>query len=123
MNSSEELVKQYCLRAVFGIDSAIGPGFLSDIKNAIEFSITGDRSTPAPLARFTEALTRLVDSRLIIAPSSGFAHLDFGRHPFDPLWTRIFVLRELKMLAGFQSAVLLISGLREAVSGPRKYWT
>ena len=125
MNSAEELVKLQCLQAVFGAESrgVSEPGFLCEIKDAIEFSITGDVDIHASLARFSEALGQLVQSDTHLAPSSGFSHLDLSRQPLDPLWARSNVLRELKLLAGFRSAVLLVSGLRQAVRGPRRYWT
>lgn len=53
----------------------------------------------------------------------GFSHWDLGAHPYDPLWIRAHLVRELKKISGFPRALLLVTGLRQALCPPRKYWT
>ena len=42
---------------------------------------------------------------------------------FSPLWIRQAIVERMKGLAGRREALLLITGLREAVCPPGKYWT
>lgn len=68
------------------------------------------------------------------------AHLHFGGHEmpgelafahwhvprlddFSPLWIRQAIVAEMKKLAGRREALLLVTGLREAVCPAGKYWT
>jgi hypothetical protein len=42
---------------------------------------------------------------------------------FSPLWIRQAIVAEMKQLAGRRAALLLVTGLREAVSAEGAYWT
>ena len=42
---------------------------------------------------------------------------------FSPLWIRQAIVVEMKKLAGRRAALLLVTGLREAVSAEGAYWT
>lgn len=42
---------------------------------------------------------------------------------FSPLWIRQAIVERMKAMAGRREALLLITGLREAVCPPGKYWT
>lgn len=41
----------------------------------------------------------------------------------DPLWLRSEIVARMQELAGRQAALLLVTGLREALSPPGTYWT
>lgn len=57
------------------------------------------------------------------------AHIAFshwhvpGLEDFSALWIRQAIVGEMKKLAGRRDALLLVTGLREAVCPPGKYWT
>ena len=65
--------------------------------------------------------------RLHFGDSDGavaFAHWHVPAHgEFDPLWVREALIAEMKTLAGRQQALFLVTGLRESVCPPGKYWT
>lgn len=42
---------------------------------------------------------------------------------FSPLWIRQAIVAEMKKLAGRRAALLLVTGLREAICPPGSYWT
>ncbi len=53
-----------------------------------------------------------------------FAHWHVPRlDDFSPLWIRQAIVAEMKKLAGRREALLLVTGLREAVCPEGKYWT
>ena len=53
-----------------------------------------------------------------------FQHWDISTdEQFSPLWIRQSLIAKLKHLAGFQSAFLLITGLREVICPEGNYWT
>jgi hypothetical protein len=53
-----------------------------------------------------------------------FAHWHVPRaEDFSPLWIRQSIVTEMKKLAGRRQGLLLVTGLREAVCPPGKYWT
>jgi hypothetical protein len=72
---------------------------------------------------YTEVVDRLVKLHLSDPESFGFSHWDLGSHAYDPLWIRAHLIGELKKIAGFREALLLITGLRNAICPPGKYWT
>ncbi|MEO0510605.1 MAG: hypothetical protein AAF065_12180 [Verrucomicrobiota bacterium] len=53
-----------------------------------------------------------------------FVHWHVPRlEDFSPLWIRQAIVGEMKKLAGRREALLLVTGLRESVCPPGKYWT
>jgi len=56
--------------------------------------------------------------------SIAFAHWHVPRlDDFSPLWIRQAIVVEMKKIAGRREALLLVTGLREAVCPEGKYWT
>lgn len=54
----------------------------------------------------------------------GFAHWHVPQlEDFSALWIRQAIIGEMKKLAGRREALLLVTGLRESVCPPGKYWT
>ena len=54
----------------------------------------------------------------------GFAHWHVpALEDFSPLWIRQAIVAEMKKLAGRRAALLLVTGLRDAVCPPGRYWT
>lgn len=53
-----------------------------------------------------------------------FAHWHVPRlDDFSPLWIRQAIVTEMKKIAGRREALLLVTGLRQAVCPEGKYWT
>ncbi len=53
-----------------------------------------------------------------------FAHWNVSNdEQFSPLWIRQSLIARMKQLAGYRTAFLLITGLREAVCPAGSYWT
>ena len=68
-------------------------------------------------------------SNLHFGPEGGPADLAFAHwhvprlDDFSPLWIRQAIVAEMKKLAGRRESLLLVTGLRDAVCPPGKYWT
>ena len=123
MKSHSELAKVHCMHSLFGILTGRDPYLTSQIKTAIEFSLTGSADRTAPLDSFTKAALDLFKKQSPLPPSWGFAHLDLSLKPFDPLWVRAAFVKSLKNLAGYEDALLVVSGLRISLCPEGKYWT
>lgn len=77
-----------------------------------------------PLADYVETLARLHFGETAEAVDCAFAHWHVPRlEDFSPLWIRQAIVVEMKQLAGRREGLLLVTGLREAVCPPGKYWT
>ena len=95
-------------------------------RRALEFA---QREHPEDLARvplgdYVDKLARLhfgaAESPAVIA----FAHWHVPRlEDFSPLWIRQAIVSEMRKLAGSREALLLVTGLRQAVSAEGRYWT
>jgi len=72
---------------------------------------------------YREAVDSLVKFHISDPDSFGFRHWNLSAHPYDPLWVRAHVIRELKLLAGYRQALFLVTGLRRALCPEGKYWT
>ncbi len=123
MKTPNELAKAHCLHSLFGRLTGRDPYLTGQIKKAIELSLTGSADRKAPLNTFTEAALELFQKQHPLPPSWGFAHMDLSQKPFDPLWVRAEFIKSLKRLAGFNENLLVVSGLRESLCPPGKYWT
>ncbi|MFW5883749.1 MAG: hypothetical protein ACOCVG_05215 [Verrucomicrobiota bacterium] len=97
----------------------------AEVQAAIDFLRSerdqGRQETPPELYdRTIEDLLRLT------RPGSegwGFRHWNLRGDRYDPLFIRARLLRELRQLAGFPESLLLVTGLREALCPPGRYWT
>lgn len=123
MNNLNEWVKDHCLHTLLGSTANIDPYFEEQIKTAIDFSLTGSIECSAPLDKFARAVIRFLQVHDKTLASRGFHHLDLSEKTLDPLWLREELIRAIKLLAGYEKALLIISGLRSALCPRGKYWT
>ena len=76
------------------------------------------------LGSYVEKLARLHFGEQGEPAHLGFSHWHVpDLEDFSPLWVRQAIVSKMKKLAGRQKALLLVTGLREAVCPPGKYWT
>lgn len=76
------------------------------------------------LGKYVERLANLHFGEGGEPPDLAFAHWHVPRlDDFSPLWIRQAIVGEMKKLAGRREALLLVTGLRDAVCPPGKYWT
>ena len=123
MSNASELAKLQCLQTLFGRATGGDPYLAQQIKKAIDFSLTGSVDQSAPLERFTEAALRLGREYRTMPPSCRICHLDFREKEYDPLWIHRELSRIFRELAGYDSALLIVTGLRCAICPPGRYWT
>ncbi|GEM_PF-844990 len=119
----EELAKLHCLNALFGAIAGDDAEITGHIKSAIDYSLTGEFDTPAPLRQFAEAALELYSQQERLVPSYGLEHLDLRGRNYEPLWIQQEVIALLKQLSGYARALLLVSGLRESLRPHGRYWT
>lgn len=86
-------------------------------------SVRNTQTDRATAQAYHDIIDRLVKFHTREDENFGFSHWDIGSHAYDPLWIRAHLIRELKKISGFAEALLLITGLRQALCPPRKYWT
>ncbi len=119
----EDLAKLHCLNALFSPATGSDPYLSHHLKEAIDYHVTGTLNTSAPLDKFAEAALSLFSDDELDLPSYGLEHLDLREHRYDPLFTQILVKGSLKKLAGYDEALLVISGLRKSFKPKGRYWT
>lgn len=77
-----------------------------------------------PLGDYVDRLAEIHFGDHNVGREFAFAHWHVPRlDDFSPLWIRQAIVSEMKKLAGRREALLLVSGLREAVCPEGKYWT
>lgn len=118
-----EVLKWQWTWCLLGPDGLSDPWMATEIKKAIEFHLTGELADGAALAPYAEAATTLFTRWRNEHPRCGFQLLELGGQPYDPLFLRPTAIRSLKLLAGYERALLGVTGLREAVVYPHKTWT
>lgn len=76
------------------------------------------------LPSYVEKLARLHFGEHGEPDMIGFAHWHVPQlEVFSALWIRQAIVGEMKKLAGHREALLLVTGLRDSVCPPGKYWT
>jgi len=76
------------------------------------------------LGQYVERLARLHFGEQGEPGHLAFAHWHVPQlEDFSPLWIRQAIVTEMKKLAGRREALLLVTGLRNSVCPPGKYWT
>ena len=95
-------------------------------RKALEFV---QREHPEDLAQvalgdYAEKLARLHFGAAQSPAAIAFAHWHVpGLEDFSPLWIRQAIVSEMRKLAGSREALLLVTGLRQAVNSEGRYWT
>lgn len=95
-------------------------------RRALEFFYREHREEAAgiDLGKYVERLTNLHFGEGGEPPDLAFAHWHVPRlDDFSPLWIRQAIVGEMKKLAGRREALLLVTGLRDVICPPGKYWT
>jgi len=95
-------------------------------RRALEFFFdeNPDEIAEVRLDLYIEKLARLHFGEAEESAALAFAHWHVPRHEeFSPLWIRQAIVARMKRLAGRREALLLVTGLRDAVCPVGKYWT
>lgn len=121
-DSSEQL---QTLNTLFGIALGSDRELTREIQQAISFSDNPQsRPTSDGYDSLTNCARRLLDLHVRDRRHCEFAHCDLRQSHFDPLWTRQRVLDTLQQLGQSRpEALILFSGLRQAVCPSGKRWT
>jgi hypothetical protein len=122
-DDAEELAKWHCVLNLFGEATGADAFFARNIKEAIDACLAEEEGLDASLANFTEAALRLAAENDVLSSSYGLFHLDLRGRDFDPLFVRGELLGGLKRIAGYETALVLVTGLRGAVTGTGKRFT
>ncbi|MDP0500502.1 MAG: hypothetical protein Q7P63_10415 [Verrucomicrobiota bacterium JB022] len=103
-------------------DAAGGdPYLLKHLKDAIDQSIAEEPEIDDTVENFAQTAMRLSADQPFAESSYGLYHLKLEKTTFDPLFVRQELVRGLKSVAGYDSTLLLITGLREAVTGGKPF--
>jgi len=85
-----------------------------------------DKGEPLPEGALEAYVRRLADLHLGEEEERAIALAHWhvpAMEVFSPLWIRQAIVAEMKKLAGQRAALLLVTGLREAVCPPGRNWT
>jgi len=124
--AKEDTVDQLrTLNELFSQTGTSAPDSAEHVRRILDFisQAQGDEIKALSLAECVDRLARLHFG------SEGerglpFAHWNISADPlFSPLWIRQSLIARMKQIAGYRKALLLITGLREAVCPPGSYWT
>lgn len=123
LNTKEDLAKLHCVLNLFRQATGDDPYLAQNIKEAIDASLEEDQEAESSIDQFAEAAMRLLSQQPGIRSSYGLFHLDLSGRPFDLLFLREELLRGLRKVAGYRNALIVITGLRSAITHPTGYYT
>ena len=118
-----ELAKLRCLRHLFADTTGNDPYLLQNLKDAIDESLREEPDLSDTLDHFAQAAFRLVSDRPFEDTSFGFFHLDLGKRVWEPLFIAAELKRGLRQICGYDEALFVVSGLRDAVKTRGRYFT
>ncbi|KAF0093802.1 MAG: hypothetical protein E1N59_2455 [Puniceicoccaceae bacterium 5H] len=116
LKAKQDWAKYHCLHYLFAEAAGGDPYLLKHIKEAIDQSIAEEPEMDDTVEAFAETAMRLSQNQPFKQSSYGLFHLKLEGQPFDPLFVRQELVRGLKSVAGYDSALLLITGLRESIT-------
>jgi hypothetical protein len=108
----EEIAKLICVRTLLGRRGQADEYLDREIKQAIEWHLSGDPKEPASLDSFIKAVSKLCAENNTPSVSFGYHHLRVTKELVQPLWFHTELIRGFKILSGYQEALYIISGLR-----------
>ncbi len=123
VRSREDLAKLHCVLKLFGEHTGDDPYLVQHIKEAIDASLVEESGVDDGIETFAEAALRLVATQPGVVSSYGLHHLDLRGRGFDPLFIRQDLLAGLRKVAGYRSALIVVTGLRESIVGKGGYFT
>jgi len=121
--SAEKLDKLYSLNQLLALATGSNQELVAQIKRAIDFGIEDGAEGEAGFHSFTRSAEQLLELHLQDKARCGFNHCDLRNESDDPLFIRMKVIQSLRILAGTEQAILLISGLRQLACPEGKRWT
>ena len=121
VNDPDLVAKNECVGALFPNFTGRDPYFNDCVRAAMEEAISDGTGNPVPLDVFMKSAFELSLKR---GGGVGFSMciVNLRARIFEPLWLRAELLGDLKRVAGYKRALIVVSGLRGAVerSLPRR---
>lgn len=111
--SVEDLDKLYSLNQLMALATGSNQELVIQIKNAIDFSLEDGEESQAGFHSLTRSAEQMLKLHMNNDTSCGFEHCDLRDEKDEPLFIRARVLKSLRLLSGYDEAILLISGLRQ----------
>lgn len=121
--STESLERLDSLNNLMAMVVGTERDLVHQLKQAIRFTQENAEKGSATIHSLTLCAERLLNLHLQGKVRCGFQHCDFRGQQNDPLWLRTRFLDSMRQLNGRRDAVMLISGLKELVCPPGRYWT
>lgn len=123
ISCKEDLVKLHCVHHLFADATGEDPYLVQHIKEAIDESLREEPALEENLETFAEAAIRLLREQPFVRASYGFFHLNLTDRGFDPLFVREELLQGLKRIAGYETTLIVVTGLRSSICPKGKYFT
>lgn len=121
LKTKDDWAKFQCLRHFFGETAGDDPYLLLHLKDAIDQSIAEAPDLADNVGVFAETAQRLSEDQPFRQFSYGLFHLALDERPYDELFIHHELIRGLKDVAGYDKVLLLVTGLRYAITGGKPY--
>ncbi|MCH2155740.1 MAG: hypothetical protein MK080_07030 [Opitutales bacterium] len=125
MNASQDLEKLSTIHSLFtaasGGDNYNAEQISAALRYAQDRPGLGLKREERP---FDVEVRKLIDLHLESqSQHHGVAVWDMRDRPYDPLWIRYHIVSQLKQIAGYLDATLIVVGLKEAICPQGRYFT
>ena len=125
MSKADPVAQLRALNEVLARTGLSDPDRAEHARHALDFFSREQTKGTAAISVF-DCANRLARLHLGESGDSGLAFTHWHvptLEDFSPLWIRQAIVGEMKKLAGRRTALLLVTGLREAVCPAGAYWT
>lgn len=114
-NKDPDLIaKNACVEALFSSVTGSDPYLSDSLRAGIDSALSGEGGDPAPFDAFVREALEL-SRRRGAGEGAAVFRVNLRLRPYEPLWTRSELVEALKPMVGCRCAVLVVSGLQEAV--------
>jgi hypothetical protein len=110
------IAKNECVGALFAGVTGRDPFLNDNLRDAIDRVLSEETGATASLEQFVHKAMELTHRKGANGENFSMFRVDLRSRPYEPLWVRSELIEALKPMTGHRSALLVVSGLEEAVA-------
>ncbi|MGB0370332.1 MAG: hypothetical protein ACPGN3_03215 [Opitutales bacterium] len=116
--------KLHTINQLFSAASGTDAYQAEQISAALRYAQNQDNPFKRNAKPFDEEVRELIQMHLDQkSDTHGVAVWDLREHDYDPLWIRYQIVNQLRRIAGYPEASLIVVGLRNSICPKGKYFT
>ena len=116
-NKDPDLIaKNECVGALFAGLTGRDPYLNDNVRSAIDYALSTEGGDPVSLDEFMRKAVELSMRKGHGASNFSMCHVNLRSRCYEPLWIHSELVADLKRMTGCKRALLVISGLSEAVA-------